>query len=332
MQSIAVIICAHTMERWHTLLEAVASVKQQTQPPAEIIVVVDHNDHLLQMVHDQITGVRAIGNTEQKGLSGARNSGIMATHCEVVAFLDDDAIATPQWLKTLCAQYSESHVAGTGGSIIPLWPDTRPPWFPEEFYWVVGCTYRGMPCTNATIRNPIGANMSLRRSIFASVGGFRSGIGRVGSLPVGCEETELCIRTRKHYPQDYFLYLPAALVFHRVTDARATWRYFFSRCYAEGLSKALVNYCSGNTHSLSVERSYVTRVLLAGVLQGVKDACLYRDPAGMSRTAAIISGLALTSVGYIIGSFSIKYKKSRQYDELRAALFQYPTGFQYPTN
>ena len=277
MQSIAVIICAHTMERWHTLVEAVASVKQQTQPPTEIIVVVDHNDHLLQRVQEHITGIRAISNSEQKGLSGARNSGIMATDCQVLAFLDDDAIATPQWLKTLCMQYSEAHVAGTGGTIIPLWPETRPSWFPEEFYWVVGCTYKGMPSKEAAIRNPIGANMSLRRSIFATVGGFRSGIGRVGSLPVGCEETELCIRTRKHYPQDYFLYLPAALVFHRVTDKRATWRYFCSRCYAEGLSKALVSYCIGSNQSLSIERSYVSRVLLLGILQGLKDSFFHHD-------------------------------------------------------
>jgi hypothetical protein len=71
---------------------------------------------------------------------------------------------------------------------------------PEEFDWVVGCSYRGLPAGEALIRNPIGSSMSLRRQAAVEAGGFRPEVGRVGTFPVGCEETELAIRLRRLLP------------------------------------------------------------------------------------------------------------------------------------
>ena len=185
---------------------------------------------------------------------------------------------------------------------------------------MVGCTYRGVPTEETTIRNPIGANMSLRRSVFDAVGGFRTGIGRVGSLPVGCEETELCIRMHKDAPQQYIHYQPAATVLHRVSSERTTWRYFCTRCYAEGISKALVSYCVGSQDSLSTESSYVSHVLLAGVFRNLAAGFHKRRSADLARAGAIIGGLALTASGYLIGRFSIRYSHSKQYQNIRTSL------------
>ncbi len=78
---------------------------------------------------------------------------------------------------------------------------------PEEFYWVVSANYRGMPPSGAHVRNLLGGNMSFRREQFDVVGGFRSDIGRgAGKRPLGCEETEFCIRLSpvltRHHPGD----------------------------------------------------------------------------------------------------------------------------------
>ncbi|HET7094259.1 MAG TPA: glycosyltransferase family 2 protein, partial [Thermomicrobiales bacterium] len=193
---VSVVICAYADDRWPDLLAAVASVQTQTPAAREIIVVVDHNDALLDRVRTQIPGVAAVANVEPRGLSGARNSGVAASGGAIVAFLDDDATAAPDWLHQLCAAYDDPWVLGVGGAVEPAWAGGRPAWFPDEFDWVVGCTYRGMPGQTAPVRNLIGANMSFRRCVLEAVGGFRSGIGRIGALPVGCEETELCIRGR----------------------------------------------------------------------------------------------------------------------------------------
>jgi glucosyl-dolichyl phosphate glucuronosyltransferase len=301
VDQISVVICAYTEDRFHDLIAAVESVQRQTIPPLEVIVVIDHNAYLLEQVQIHIPDIIAIENSEQQGLSGARNSGTAIAQGALIAYLDDDAIAEPDWLARLIRCCTDPKVLGVGGTVEPRWLNKKPCWFPEEFYWVVGCTYRGMPRTITKIRNPIGANMALRREVLDTVGGFRNKIGRVGTQPVGCEETELCIRACQHWPQGVFLYQPQACVSHRVPSNRATWRYFGSRCYAEGLSKAIVSRSVGVKDSLSSESVYILRTLPLGVLRSLADALFHGDPTGFLRVGAIIAGLTMTIAGYLRG-------------------------------
>jgi GT2 family glycosyltransferase len=301
---ISVIICTYTEERWNDLVAAVESVQQQKFLPNEIIVVVDHNPILLERVLEHMPDVVVVENKEVQGLSGARNTGIAVAKSQLIAFLDDDAIATMDWLMFLCNEFADQQVLGVGGAIIPLWMGHKPAWLPEEFYWVVGCTYRGLPQTTQKIRNPIGANIAFRRELFTSVGGFRSGIGRIGSRPMGCEETELCIRAQQRWPQGFFLYVPQASVFHRVPKNRANFRYFCSRCYSEGLSKAAITRYVGLHDGLSSERNYIYRALSAGILRNIACLVVRGDWQGLVRAFAIIVGLLITVVGYMVGTVS----------------------------
>jgi glucosyl-dolichyl phosphate glucuronosyltransferase len=301
----SVIICAYTEKRWHEIVAAVESVRQQSLPAHEIIVVVDHNKQLLRRVQEYIPGVVVVENTGAVGLSGARNSGIAAAQGAFLAFLDDDAVATPDWLLHLSEGFADPEVLGVGGPVIPLWQVDRPSWVPDEFLWVVGCSYHGMPEVSCIIRNPIGANMAFRREVFAAVGGFHEGIGRIGTRPLGCEETELCIRARQCWPDRGFLYQLQAAVLHHVPATRAQWSYFFSRCYSEGLSKAFISRYVGTHDGLSSERTYTCKVLPLGVLCGLGDALLHRDFTGFARAWAIGSGLAATVAGYLVGKFGM---------------------------
>lgn len=301
MLNSSLIICAYTEERWDALVAAVASVQRQTLPATEIIVVIDHNQPLLERVRQHLPGVTAVENAEVRGLSGARNSGIAEARGEIIAFLDDDACADVNWLLSLSEGFSDPAVLGVGGAVLPLWLSEKASWLPEEFYWVVGCTYRGMPEKAAMIRNPIGANISFRREVFDAVGGFQHEIGRVGKRPLGCEETEMCIRARQYWPQRGFLYQPQAIVMHRVPGARTTWRYFCSRCYYEGISKAFVSRYVGARDGLASERTYTLQVLPKAVGRGLIDAFLRRDLSGFARAGAIVTGLVLTVAGYCAG-------------------------------
>lgn len=329
-QDISVIICAYTEKRWDDLVAAIESVQRQTLSAKEIIVVIDHNLGLLKRVQEHIAGIVVVANAEARGLRGARNSGIAVAQGQIIAFLDDDAIAIPDWLLLLTEGFTDSQVLGTGGAVIPSWVDNKPTWLPEEFYWVVGCSYRGMPQTSTTIRNPIGANMSFRREVFDSVGDFHSEVVRIGKQHAGgCEETELCIRAHQHWPQRFFLYAPQANVFHRVPSNRTRWRYFCSRCYVEGLAKAVVSQYVGAKDSLASERNYIFRTLPGGVLRGLTDTLFHYDPNGLARAGAIVAGLVMTMVGYLSGGVFLQVINPKNI-VLRNQVLHHPSKQQLP--
>jgi GT2 family glycosyltransferase len=242
-----------------------------------------------------------VENRLDRGVSNARNAGVGRSSGEIVAFLDDDAVAEPTWLETLQEVYAETPAIGVGGSIEPIWAGGRPAWFPDEFGWVVGCTYTGMPTHRAPVRNLIGANMSFPREVLEAVGGFDSRLGRIGSLPIGCDETEFCIRAARRWPDRELVYEPRARVAHKVPARRATWRYFVSRCYAEGRSKALVAHVVGASDALATERSYTAKVLPAGVGRAVRQGLAGSDGGALGRAAAIVLGLAVTALGFGAG-------------------------------
>jgi len=299
----SVVICAYTAKRWDDLVAAVESLRVQTHSPEEVILVIDHNPGLAERVWREMPDVTCVENHGRQGLSDARNSGLAVATGDVVAFLDDDAEAEPQWLSLLAESYDDPAVVGVGGFAEPDWAEGRPSWFPREFDWVVGCTYRGMPETAAPVRNLIGCNMSFRREIFADLGGFTAGIGRLGTRPVGCEETELCIRIAQRRPGSVILFDPRALVHHHVPGSRGTWAYFRSRCYAEGLSKAAVAALVGASQGLASERTYATRTLPRGVVNGIA-AGVKGEAGGFGRAAAIVAGVGLATVGYGLGRLS----------------------------
>ena len=277
-------------------------MRAQVRMPSEVVVVVDHNPDLLQRASRLLRDVVVVPNRNERGLSGARNAGVAVAGGDVIAFTDDDAVADPDWTASLAAGYNHHEsVIGVGGAIEPLWTAARPMWFPDEFHWVVGCTYKGLPESRSAVRNLIGANMSFRRDVFERVGHFRNGVGRLGTRPFGCEETEFCIRAGRERPEATILYDPQVRVRHRVDASRASWRYFLARCYAEGQSKALVSEVVGSTDALASERSYALRVLPAGVRRGVSDAMLRKDANGLGRAGSILLGLGVTTAGYAHG-------------------------------
>ena len=282
------------------MVAAVRSVMEQSPPPAEVILVVDHNHELYTRAKRDLTDLKVVESAGATGLSGGRNTGLKLAAGEIVAFLDDDAEADPGWLADLVAPLTDPRVIATGGKVIPLWETGRPRWMPEEFDWVVGCSYRGLPDTQSPVRNPIGCSMALRRRAAIDAGGFRAEVGRVGSRLTGGEETDLAIRLRRLSPESRILYVPGSTVRHYLPANRARWTYFWSRCYQEGRSKAILSRLEGAGAGLSSERRYTTRVLPAGVLRGAGDV-LRGDLGGALRAGAIVAGLAITTVGYLSG-------------------------------
>ena len=294
----SVVICAYTEKRWDQLVAAVESVQAQDEPVGQIVLVLDHHDGLLDKASERWPTLTVLANSGPQGLSAARNTGIEASWGDIVLFLDDDAVADPDWARRLTAPYSDPTILGVGGSAQPMWQQPPPAWWPREFGWVVGCSYRGQPTSVAPVRNLMGCNMSVRREVFARVGGFAEDLGRIGRNPLGCEETELCIRIRQTYRRmgrdARVVFEPAAQVDHRVSGDRVRWAYLRRRSWSEGLSKAAVARLVGSEDALSTERSYVATVLPRAVLRELR--------AGrVASAAAVVAALAATTAGYLRG-------------------------------
>ena len=298
--AVSVVVCAFTEDRWEDICRVIGSLRAQTEAPGEIILVIDHCPALLRRARLAFPEVTIVPNHFQKGLAGGRNTGVAHAWGDVVAFIDDDAAADPEWLGHLADHYMDPTVAGVGGLVEPAWEQGRPGWFPPELDWVVGCSYLGMGSCLGPVRNFIGANMSFRREILAEIGGFSIELGRVDSSPFGCEETELCLRVSQHYPDAILLYEPAAMVSHRVGKQRARWRYLRSRCYAEGRSKATVASLAGAGSALSSERSYVRSTIPRGVCRSLWKAVRGR-PSGLLSAFALMMAVLITGFGYFVG-------------------------------
>jgi glucosyl-dolichyl phosphate glucuronosyltransferase len=294
--AVSVIITTYSRDRWEWLRECIESAQAQTVPALEIIVVVDHNPELLEEIAREFPAVVAVPNIGGRGVSGARNSGVKASRGEVVGFIDDDAVVTPDWLATLLRHIGKPGVVGVGCYSDGLWEAPRPAWFPGEFGWTIGVTYSGMPSEPTPVRNVWTCAMLVKRSAFELVDGFREDFGKVGnrSLP---EDTDLCLRIASVQDHAVWMWDPAKVMKHRVPAGRATFGYLLSRCFLQGWGKAAMAHMDGFDQSTSSERSYAAHTLPMGVGRGLKDAAR-GDLSGLGRAGAIVAAFSVAVVGY----------------------------------
>jgi glycosyltransferase involved in cell wall biosynthesis len=304
-----VVVSTYDEKRWEDLAACMRSLERQAPAPHEVIVVVDHNPELLARVTASFPDARVLANARSRGLAGARNTGTDVASGEIVAFIDDDAQAEQDWVGQIEGCFSSPAIVGAGGALLPVWPGRPPSWFPPEFYWVVGCSYTGLPERLAPVRNPIGANMAVRAAILKEVGGFREGgsdnaprelhargvVRAGGNVP---DDTDLAIRVKQLWPGAVWLYQPLARVLHTVTPERATVGYFLRRSFEEGVGKASLAGLVGANSGLASERRHLTAVLPRGVWRSLKRA-LRGEPAALLQALAIVVGTVAAAAGYL---------------------------------
>ena len=163
--NVTVVICAYTLERWDAA-RARPSRRARRRPAARR----GRRRHRPQRraARAGVEGVhrraRVIANRSTKGLSGARNTGVAATTRRRRRVPRRRRARGAVTGSRGCARRSRTPTsrASAGGSC-PSGTASPAPWFPETYYWILGCSYAGLPETGATLRNPIGANMALRR-------------------------------------------------------------------------------------------------------------------------------------------------------------------------
>ncbi|GAA3926675.1 glycosyltransferase family 2 protein [Actinoplanes auranticolor] len=296
--AVSIVIPTHSEQRWNALVRTVASARSQTYTPAEIVVVVDHNPALFRRARRDLAGVTVLENLYTQGVSGNRNTGAFHTSTSLIAFLDDDTVADPHWLELLVQPLAAApEVVGAGGGIDPAWEGPAPTWMPEEFLWAVGGSYAGMPTTTAPVRNVWSASMIVRRDTFLSVGGFRTGFGKLGSQNRP-EDTELCLRMSA-LAGGRWMYVPAAVIRHAVPASSSTFGFFLRRCYAEGRGKVAMAGLLDGAQSLGSERDYL-RSLPRAVLRNLVAATRGRGAHHALKAGGVLAGVAAAGVGGVV--------------------------------
>ena len=300
MSNISIVLSTYTTDRFTYVLDCVESLKKQTLPPREIILILDADEKMLEFYKSYAPDCVKIFNSEGSGLSNARNAGVKNAEGEIICFIDDDAIADKDWLKNLVKNYDNPRVVGVGGLVKPIWENGRPPWFPEELDWIVGCSYKGSIDRKTRIRNPIGCNMSFKKKVFERVGNFKPTIGRSGSKLFGGEETEFSLRISEKVPWAIVIHDPSAVVFHKISKNRAHVKYVIKRSFYGGFSTALVrnSFKSNMVNVLSVEKSYLKYLLKFSIPLRLKR--IYKLENASQLLAILMSTFGVL-FGYYIG-------------------------------
>jgi glycosyltransferase involved in cell wall biosynthesis len=235
------------MDRYEDCHEAAESVLGQQYDDVELVLVSDGNPEVEAQFEADFgdrSDVRIHCNDENVGLLESRNNGATVATGDVVAFLDDDAIAADDWVERLVDGYKRGHDPrrAVGGRMVPAWVAGQPSFLPEEFYWLIGVTHRGFgpdgdPDTAGEVRNTFGSNISFDRETFLDLGGFEDDIGgRQGGKNLQGGETELCARLQSEYGCGVY-YVPDALVAHKIFDYRTDPGWLIDRAFWQGYSK-----------------------------------------------------------------------------------------------
>ncbi|SFR47094.1 glucosyl-dolichyl phosphate glucuronosyltransferase [Halorubrum sodomense] len=237
---VSVVVCTYTLDMYEHFQEAADSVLAQTYDDVELVVVVDGTPEVYERVVEDYgdRGDTVIAcNDENVGLLASRNRGAELASGDVVAFIDDDAVADETWAERLVRAYEEEDAIAAGGKMTPEWIAGKPSFLPEEFYWLVGVTHRGFAHGPGEVRNTFGSNISFRADVFEELGGFDIDIGgRKGDKNLQGGETELCARMREEYGQGVW-YDPEAEVAHKVFEYRTEFRWLVDRAFWQGYSK-----------------------------------------------------------------------------------------------
>lgn len=267
---ISVILC--TYNRCQSLIRALESVAVSILP-AEIewdVLVVDNNsrDNTRTVVEDfkrRYPERFRYWFEPKQGKSYALNTAIREAKGEIFAFMDDDVIVDPAWLRKLTAPLETGQWAGVGGRIRAQQTFTAPSWLPLEgedsldgmlALFDLGDRARELD------RPPFGTNMAFRKSAFQKYGTFRTDMGPCPGSEIRNEDTEFGRRLMA--AGEKLLYEPTAVVFHAIPEERLTKEYFLKFWYDHG--RALVRERATQPPIAGIPRQYFSLTKTGAIL------------------------------------------------------------------
>jgi glycosyltransferase involved in cell wall biosynthesis len=242
--AISAVICTHN--RYDVLSDAIASLETQSiDPDALEILIVDNSTDVPSQIaywnqHVAPRNARLIIDPVP-GLSRARNTALRQAKGDIIAYMDDDAMAFPGWCQAIVDTFDSHPKAGSaGGPVEPIWPGEQPNWLHElhrGYFTIVdlGEEVR-MLAKNEWLA---GTNIAFRKSALERAGGFNEGLGRIRNSLMSNEELVVSAKISELGYESW--YTPLARVMHRVHDDRVSQHWLRRRVSWQAVSDLLTN-------------------------------------------------------------------------------------------
>ena len=279
-----IVVCTH--RHGDELVATLAALLQEVPAATEILLVrsgTPTGSPLPESIEPWFSDglIRAICVSDA-GLARARAAGLRAASAEAVLWLDDDVRPRPGWFRDLIAPFTDPRVGATGGTILPDWPNGRPPsWLPRKLTTYFGERHAGPTAGH----HPFGANMAVRRSAVEDVGALDPTLGVSGSALGLHEETELCERLSAAGYR--IVEAPGAIVDHSIRPEQISVRWVFRRAWHHGRSDLLRDLPKGRADT-------PTRIVkLLGLVASWPIALLH------PRAAVYVTTRVLVNVAYL---------------------------------
>lgn len=298
---VSVVVCTYTMDRYDVFTEAVESALAQTYEQIEVVLVIDGNPEVYDRAVAEYCDQEHVvihDNDENRGISYSRTKGAELASGDIVAFIDDDGVAEADWITKHVETYEETDAVAVAGYVAPNWQTEKPDFFPEEFYWLVGCTELGFAEDGEEIRNGYGSNVSYRRDVFLNVGGYDMNTGRKGDRHIQAHEAPVGIRIREEYGKG-IIYTADAIVYHTLFDYRGEFRWLLFRSFWQGFSKRVMELlypgAQGN------ESAFLKDLFVRALPSRAKRLAVEQSINPIKEAVAIIAFTGAVGLGYAYG-------------------------------
>lgn len=242
--AISVIVCTYNRVEYISL--CIDSLLDQTFKDYKIVVI-DNNssDGTYELIVKKYHGKIKIVKELNQGLSFARNCGLKNASGDIVAYIDDDAIADKNWLAAIYDTFTNyPEAACVGGRIFVKWIVERPEWWIPELDEIFNNQDYGK---NTRYLNypqfPFGTNISFKRKVILELGGFNTILGRIGDKSSSGEEQYLCFQLYQN--KHKIMYNPRIIVQHLAYQKRLTKESLLARYSESGASHAYLFYLLG---------------------------------------------------------------------------------------
>jgi glucosyl-dolichyl phosphate glucuronosyltransferase len=302
--NISVVVC--TFNRSKSLSRMLNSLREAVVPDklsCEFIVIDNNSDDNTRFVIEEIEKnndlkLRYVFE-EKRGLSNARNRGIMEARGEIIAFTDDDVIVDKHWIQNIYMAFKEhDEVVCVGGKILPIWESSKPEWLNPSLYVCIALLDFGDSVLYMDSPYIWGANFAVKSYIFKKYGLFDSNRGRIPGKLYGGEETEFLQRLLN--ANEKILYYPSSIIYHCVSEHRMSKKYFRKWKFDMGELRGILSKNMISSHFLDIN---FPKKMFDPILSGLKIGCFSKHRFNHELRICYI-------LGYISGIIKRRHLKS----------------------